>query len=103
MRRRQAQEEPPSGGTPLARPYMVSLLEAVRSWPDTDLDALRGPEWDQARVWGWAMGSGVLTGTGKVHASGLPCGSLGEHLPDPVVSADPGIPDHARYQISAHV
>jgi hypothetical protein len=56
---------------------MVELLEALRGWPELDVEPLRQrPEWDQARSWGWVMESGELTGTGLAHAQKLPRGMV---------------------------
>ena len=50
---------------------MATLLVALRSWPDVNLEALRAmPEWKLAREWGWIMESGELTGSGHQHAGG---------------------------------
>jgi hypothetical protein len=64
-------------------PEMEWLLSALRTWPvgAEVLDTLRAtPEWAQARVWGWIMESGELTGSGWRHAGSLPGGIL----PDPM-------------------
>ena len=57
---------------------MRDLLETLRSWPDIDPEILRGPEWEQARAWGWVMESGELTGSGLAHVVDLPRGILSE-------------------------
>lgn len=54
---------------------MLELLETLTGWPDVDVDELRlRPEWEQARMWGWAMESGEPTGTGLAHVKELPGG-----------------------------
>jgi hypothetical protein len=58
---------------------MQWLLAALRSWPVGHdlLEELRAmPEWQQARVWGWVMESGELSGSGWRHAGPLPDGIL---------------------------
>lgn len=56
---------------------MVVLLEALRSWPDVEVESLRErPEWAEARAWGWIMESGELTGTGLAHAGDVPGGLI---------------------------
>lgn len=56
---------------------MRQLLEALRTWPEVELEPLRaGPEWERARTWGWVMESGELTGTGWAHIRELPRGIL---------------------------
>jgi hypothetical protein len=56
---------------------MAELLEALRSWPDVEVERLRErPEWAEARAWGWIMESGELTGTGLAHAQELPRGMV---------------------------
>ena len=56
-------------------PAMRQLLETLANWPDVDVEELRQrPEWGQARVWGWVMESGELTGTGLAHVKELPGG-----------------------------
>jgi hypothetical protein len=60
-------------------PAMAWLLGALRSWPVSPelLDELRTTEeWGQARVWGWIMDSGELTGTGHRHVGEQPRGIL---------------------------
>ena len=60
-------------------PQMAALLEMLRTWPDVDLADLRSlPEWEQARLWGWVMESGELTGSGAAHAGELPGGLVRE-------------------------
>ena len=54
---------------------MRQLLDALTAWPKVDTEDLRQrPEWDQARTWGWIMGSGELTGQGMRHRHELPRG-----------------------------
>ena len=56
-------------------PAMASLLEVLRDWPEVDTTELRHrPEWEQARMWGWIMESGELTGSGSRHVHDLPRG-----------------------------
>jgi hypothetical protein len=58
---------------------MRSLLDALRSWPEVNVDAWREtPEWADARRWGWVMESGELTGTGLGHVKELPGGLVGD-------------------------
>lgn len=48
---------------------MSTLLVALRSWPDVDLESLRiMPEWNLAQNWGWITDSGELTMSGARHA-----------------------------------
>jgi hypothetical protein len=53
-------------------PAMRQLLEMCAEWPDVDIDQLAGPEWEDARAWGWVMASGELNGTGLEHVKELP-------------------------------
>jgi hypothetical protein len=57
---------------------MAELLEALTAWPNVDFGLRRGPEWEQARAWGWIMESGELTGTGLGHLKELPRGIVAD-------------------------
>lgn len=60
-------------------PAMLELLETLAGWPDVDIDQLHtGPEWAQARAWGWIMTSGELTGSGWRHLNPQPRGIVAD-------------------------